>query len=303
MEKINNETKLSFGRIEKIMVVSLIVNIFLMGIKFIVGVIGTSGALIADGIHSFSDLTTDVIAIVGNNLAKRPADSKHPFGHGKTEYITSLIIGILIILLGFFLINEMMNNEITYPGTLVIVISLFTILAKLLLARFLVSKGKKHENNILIASGKESATDVFSSIVVLIASIAMQFIDKYQFLKYSDKVASVIVGLFIIKVGFDIVKENISKTIGEQITDKVYLNNIKDIIRHDQDIIEIQDLVILKYGPYLKLDGEVSMNKNLSLINAHKKIDVIEKRLKKYDQKINYITIHMSPYLEKGNNK
>ncbi|MDD2180985.1 MAG: cation diffusion facilitator family transporter [Bacilli bacterium] len=298
MKKENNKTKFLFGRIEKIIIVSFLVNSFLVGVKVIAGVFGTSGALIADGIHSFSDLTTDVIAIVGNSLAKRPADSKHPFGHGKTEYITSLIIGLLIILLGFFLIYEMMNGEITYPSALVIMVSLITIIIKLLLANFLIKKGKKYDNNILIASGKESSTDVFSSIIVLLASIAMQFVDKYQFLKYSDKIASVIVGLFIIKVGFDIVKENISMTIGEQVTNKEYLKNIKDIIINDSEVIEIKDLVILKYGPYLKLDCEVSMKSNLSLLDAHDKIDIIEDRLKKFDNKIIYTTIHMCPYIE-----
>lgn len=300
MKKTNSKTKLTFGQIEKIMIVSFFVNSFLVVVKIIAGILGSSGALIADGIHSFSDLITDVIAIVGNIFAKRPADNKHPFGHGKAEYITSLIIGLLIILLGFLLINEMMNSEITYPSTYVIVISLFTILTKLLLAKFLIRKGKKHNNNILIASGKESNTDVFSSMIVLLASIAMQFVDKYQFLKYSDKAASVIVGMFIIKVGFDIVKENVSVTIGEQVTNKEYLKNIKDIILNDPEVIEIKDLVILKYGPYLKLDGELSMQSNLSLLHAHDIIDVIEERLKKFDNKIEYITIHMCPFMEKG---
>lgn len=299
--KKNNKYSFSIGKIERIIIVSFIINTILVIMKVVAGILGSSGALIADGMHSFSDLTTDIIAIVGNNLAKRPPDSKHPFGHGKSEYITSLIIGLAIMLIGLLLINQMMNSQVSYPSLFVIIISLITILLKLLLAKFLVSKGKKYKNSILVASGKESNADVLSSLIVLISAIAMQFAHRYEFLVYSDKIASVIVGIFIIKVGFDIVKENISMTIGEQITDQAYIKNIKDIIFKDEDVMEVKDLVVLKYGPYLKLNSEVSMAKNLSLIEAHNKIDDIETELKKYDSKISYITIHMCPYIEEEN--
>jgi cation diffusion facilitator family transporter len=146
--KKNNKYSFSIGKIERIIIVSFIINTILVIMKVVAGILGSSGALIADGMHSFSDLTTDIIAIVGNNLAKRPPDSKHPFGHGKSEYITSLIIGLAIMLIGLLLINQMMNSQVSYPSLFVIIISLITILLKLLLAKFLVSKGK----NITIVS-------------------------------------------------------------------------------------------------------------------------------------------------------
>ena len=151
------------------------------------------------------------------------------------------------------------------------------------------------------SSGKESAADVFSSIIVLISSITMQFAGRYEWLKYSDKVASVIVGIFIVKIGFDIVKENISMTLGEQITDEDYLGETKKIILGNNEIVKIKSLVILKYGPYLKLIGEVSMKNDLSLLEAHNQIDAIEDNLKKHDNKIGYITIHMCPYIDENN--
>lgn len=296
----DNKLTFSIGKIEKVMIVSFFVNILLVAMKVIVGILGSSGALIADGIHSFSDLVTDVIAIIGNNFAKRPADSEHPFGHGKTEYITSLIIGIVIMLVGFTLISEMMKSQVTYPSQIVIIISFITIVTKLLLAIFLVNKGKKYDNSILIASGKESTTDVLSSIIVMFSAIAMQFADKYKILQYSDKIAGVIVGLFIINVGFGIVRKNISMTTGEQVTDEEYLKQINNIITNTADVIGIEKLVILKYGPYYKLEGDVILKNDLSLNDAHDKIDFIESKIKEYDEKITYITIHMSPHSEEN---
>ncbi len=89
--------------VTKTMVVSMIVNVFLSLIKIISGILGSCNSLIADGIHSISDLSTDIIAIIGNKLSLKPADNKHPYGHGKIEYLTSLIISIVILFLGFLL--------------------------------------------------------------------------------------------------------------------------------------------------------------------------------------------------------
>ena len=106
------------------------------------------------------------------------------------------------------------------PSTLVIIVTIITIILKYLLSIYVIKKGERHNNSILIASGKESRTDVISSFVVLIAAILMQFSDKLNLLKYSDVVASIIVGLFIVKTGFSIVAENMSVIIGKQENNK-----------------------------------------------------------------------------------
>lgn len=107
-------------KVTKVLLVSSITNIFLSIIKVTFGFIGKSKALIADGIHSFSDLATDLIAIFGSFLSLKPADKEHPFGHGKVEYITSLIIAIIIIILGLGLINNAFNKDITIPNLLIV---------------------------------------------------------------------------------------------------------------------------------------------------------------------------------------
>lgn len=90
---------------------SLIVNIVLVIVKFIVGIIGKSSALVADGIHSLSDLATDLVAIIGSKLSNKPADDEHPYGHGRIEYVTSIIIGIVILILGLTLVFNSKKNK------------------------------------------------------------------------------------------------------------------------------------------------------------------------------------------------
>ncbi len=220
-------------KITKVMVISFITNAFLSLIKIIFGFLGASSALIADGVHSFSDLSTDVIAILGDFFSRKPADKKHPYGHGKLEYLTSIFIGVIIIILGLTIISTSINKGIVIPNALVIWVSIFTIISKLILSNYILKKGYEYENNILVASGKESRMDVISSVIVLMSIVLMQF--DVKILNYADIVASLIVGLFIIKVGFDILTENVSDILGEQETNKDYLNRINKIVMKNKN--------------------------------------------------------------------
>ena len=280
------------------MFISFLTNALLSTMKVVIGFFSKSSALVADGIHSFSDLITDVVALFGNVLARKPEDKKHPFGHGRIEYVTSAMIGIIVIMIGLFLIFSVVQKEIEIPSKIVIVVSLFTIASKFIVSRYLIRKGRELDNQILIASGKESSTDVISSIVVLIASILIQFEGYFHPFLYADKVASVIVGLFIIHTGFMILKENISNLIGEKESNTAYYEEVKNIILESELIHRIDNLIIMKYGYFYSLTVEVSMNSDLSLKEAHDEIEAIEQKLKQKNERTKYIHIHMNPYYE-----
>ena len=283
------------NKITATMFISVIVNTILSIIKIIFGLIFKCSSLIADGIHSFSDLTTDFISIIGNKMSLKPADKEHPFGHGKIEYITSVIIGIFILVLGFSLIIETYNNELVIPDLIVILVSIFTIILKSVLSMFVYNRGIKYKNNILIASGSESKTDVVSSIVVLISIILMQFSNKIYILKYSDLLATIIIALFIIRTGYNILKDNLSMILETQVEDEEYLEDIRKIILSEEEIIKIRNLYILINGPYYKLISDVNMKDDITLRDAHDVIEKVECNLKSFDDKIKYIFIHMEP--------
>lgn len=290
---------IKMNKITRVMLISFIVNTILSSCKVIMGSIAKSQALIADGIHSFSDLSTDIIAIVGNKLSLKKADDKHPYGHGKLEYLTSIAIGLVVLLLGLILIYNSFSNKNESTSVIVIVVSLFTILFKFLLANYVVKKGKEYKNNILIASGKESSADVISSIVVLLSAVLM-FFSKYNGLfKYADMIATIVVGLFIIRTGFNILKENISIILGEQETDKEYINNIRTIILASSLVKNIDSLVLMKFGQYYNLNCEISMEPELTLLESHNELEEIQKSLESYDSKIKYQTIHVNPYIRR----
>lgn len=286
-------------KVQNVLKLSFFTNLFLSILKVIVGFFGKSSALISDGIHSFSDLITDMVALFGNGISLKPADKEHPYGHGKSEYITSFVIGLVVLVIGLSLISSISNNEIFIPSIIVVIVSVITIIAKYLVSSYLIKEGMKHQNVILISSGRESRADVVSSIFVLISSILMQFSDKINILKYSDKVASIIVGLFIIRTGFKILKDSISMMLGEIENDEVILDEFKEIIYSYKKVKEIDELVVLKYGPYYRVTTEISMDANLSLLDAHNVAEEIEKTLKLRNPKAEYITIHINPFKDK----
>lgn len=278
----------------KALIKSFLVNLFLSIIKIVTGWFGKSSALIADGVHSFSDLMTDFVAIFGNRYAMKPADKEHPFGHGKIEYLTCLIIGFIVLILGFEIINSAFKEDIIVPSKLVIVVSMITIIIKFILSSYLIKTGKKHSNAILIASGKESSMDVISSFFVLLSSILMQFSSEIYILKYSNSVATILVGILIIKTGFNVLKENMSSILGEQEND-VNTKQMIEILKQQEKIKNIDSFNVIKNGPYFQITGEVSMDENMTLREVHDIIEEIEKNLKKQDERARYINIHVNP--------
>ena len=284
------------SKVTKVLMHSFITNIVLALVKIISGVIGASGALIADGIHSLSDMLTDVFAMAGHKLSLKPADKEHPFGHGKIEYITCIVIGFVIMVMGFTIIYNGIFDKPMVPNILTAIIGIIVIVAKLLLSRYILKCGKKYDSNILTASGNESLTDVISSVVVLVSILLSQLNGIFV---YADTVAMVIIGILVLKIAFNILVENFSSLLGKQVTDLNYIKKLEEIIFKESEIKEIENLIILKYGSIYQLNLEVSMDGNIILKKAHDVLDKIEDNLKKHDSRLQHVIIHVSPYSDR----
>ena len=151
-------------------------NIFLAVFKIVFGILGSSGALIADGIHSLSDMITDIFAGIGNIISKKPADYEHPFGHGNAEYLTCLVIGIIIAIMGINVINEGISKGITIPSVYVSLISLTTIIIKLFLWNTRSSCGRLKILNFTILKFKRIAGIGFILISAFAPSVWVRIV-------------------------------------------------------------------------------------------------------------------------------
>lgn len=279
------------------MIVSIVVNFILIVIKLVVGIISNYKSLVADAVHSFSDMSTDLVAIFGQWLAVKKADDKHPYGHGKIEYITSIIIGGFILALGIGLINSTITGNIApskYTNIALIVV-IITIILKYGLAKYVYYKGKIDNNSILLASAQENMADVLSSIGVFI-TITLSMLTKYvPIFKYADKVGGLIISLLIIKTSFNILRDNINAIIGEREQNQNVIDKIKNIILSISDVLSIDDLVVMKLGSYYQIILDVGLDSKMTLKDAHNVAHKIEKELIDSNLKIKYVTVHINP--------
>lgn len=285
-------------KMTKVLVKSLIVNILLTLTKFVFGIIYKSKVLVADGIHSLSDLATDVVSIYGSKLSLKPADNEHPYGHGKIEYLTSIVIGAVILALALSLLGNSLNAKNTIASNMVLYVTIFTILAKYLISRYILSKGVKYKSNLLVASGKESRADVISSAIVIITYFLSKLSSYSKIFLYSDTIGTFIIGLIILKTAYRILKENIVSILGEIEQDEEYLDKIREIILENSEVVNIEELNIIKYGHYYQANITINMDSDVTLEDACLVSDRIKKKLINKKTRISYAKISINPYME-----
>jgi len=236
------------NQIIKTSIVGIAANIFLSVFKAVVGFLSHSIAIVLDSVNNLSDALSSVITIIGTKLASKPADKKHPFGHGRVEYITAFIIGIIILYAGITSLTESVKKIITPASpdyskiTLIIVFA--AVIVKILLGLYVLKNGKKVNSDSLIASGKDALMDSIISASTLIAA--------FVFIIWNISLEAwlgLIISFAIIKAGVETLKETISKILGERIEAKVS-KEIKATIRSvDKEIFGAYDLVLNNYGP------------------------------------------------------
>lgn len=285
-------------KVTKVLVKSLIVNVLLTLTKFVFGLIYKSKVLVADGIHSLSDLATDIVSIYGSKLSLKPADTEHPYGHGKIEYLTSIVIGAVILALALSLLGNSLNAKTTITSNMVLYVTIFTILAKYLISRYILSKGVKYKSNLLIASGKESRSDVISSAIVIVTYFLSKLSSYSKIFLYSDTIGTFIIGLIILKTAYRILKENIVSILGESEQDEEYLDKIRKIILENSEVVNIEELNIIKYGHYYQANITINMDSNVTLEDARVVSNRIKKKLINKKTRISYAKISINPYME-----
>src|SRR5574344_183656 len=274
------------------MFISFITNVFLSITKVVMGVIGNSMALIADGFQTFSDLSTDLMAILTDS---KENDKNYPYEHSKRENVANLIVSLAIIFLGLFIIYKSQFKSILIPNILLIVISLFTIIDKFLIVKYLKKKSIKYNDEMIGINAKESRLDAISSIVVLVSIVLMNLSNNYEPLKYSDIIATIIVGIFIVISGFKVLEDSLTGLLGKVEVDLDYQTKLDKEVAKDKDVIRVNNSKIVKYGPYLLINIEISLDEDISLIEAESISKRVENRIKKYDKRIKYVIVHIEP--------
>lgn len=285
-------------KLEHVMRKSFFGNIFLVVLKIISGFLFNSVALIADGVHSVSDLLSDVFVILGIRHSLKPADEDHPLGHGKFEYVLSFILGLTIIFIAYNLgRNVIVNfNEVpTIPNEISLIVVVAVVIVKLYLSRYLIRKGKELDSEIISASGKESLTDVYSSVIVFVGILSVVFGEyfKVDWLLRGDKVASILIAVFIVRIGVEIIWEAMASLQGKAVKKEIndmYREKIKQI----DGVIDVDHLDMISYGPYYQVLVDIQVDAEITVKQGHDIAQAVSTFLNS-DEKINHVIVHVNP--------
>lgn len=273
-------------------ITGIIVNIILFVSKFIVGLLFYSISITGDAINNLSDAGSSIISLISFKMSGKPADSKHPFGHARIEYIASFAVSLIILLIGYeFLktsIDKILNpGEIEFSLVMIIILGI-SILLKLWLYRFNIKLGNSINSTVMHATAADSLSDVLSTLIVLISAVLSPMIG-FQL----DGYMGVVISIFIMISGIKILKETMDIILGQAPSDALTDHIISFIKRYD-DVIGIHDLVVHDYGPNRCFASvHVEVDAKADILQSHDLIDNIERDIA---QESNiYLVIHLDP--------
>ncbi len=271
--------------------ISIAVNVLITIIKLVYGIISGSVSLLADAIHSLSDVLSSVIVIFTFKFSTKGADAEHPFGHGRIENIASIIIATLLMVVGVeFLIDSV--QRIMQPKAIEIdkwgfILITLTIFFKEFLARLAIYLGKLIDSSPLIAEGHHHRSDALSTIIVVIGFIG----NNYGFV-YADGIAGALVSLFIFHTAWDLIKDSSQVLIGKK-PDPEIVKYIKELVSKYDNVLGVHDIVVHDFGQIYNIALHVEIPDNIDLVTAHEISDKIEKEIgKKYK---GHIIVHIDP--------
>lgn len=272
--------------------VGIVSNMFLCIMKILIGVFINSIAIIADGINNLADASSSVITLVGFRLAAMPEDEDHPYGHARIEYLTGLIVSVIIIVLGLQLlktsITKVINPEPMEFNYATVVILLVAIAVKVWQSFFNISTGKKINSVTLIATGTDSRNDVIATSAVLLSIIIYRLTD-WQL----DGIMGCVVALFITWSGIQLIRETSSPLLGEA-PDHELVDAILKGAESYEGVIGTHDLMVHNYGPGRSFASiHIEVDADCDIMDSHDIIDNIEKTLS--DQLKIHLTVHMDP--------
>ena len=276
-----NDLKVREKGIARTSLIGILGNVVLVGIKATIGFIAGSISIIMDAVNNLTDALSSIITIIGTKLSGKKPDKKHPFGHGRIEYITSAIIGIIILIAGITAIYESIlsiidhfkNGTMADYSTISLIIIGIAILIKASLGIFFKMQGKKYESDVLKASGTDALFDVLLSAGTLVGALVSRFANFYV-----EGYIGIVIGLFILRSGFEVIRGAVTYIIGSKF-DEDLANEIKLAISQVKGVHGVYDLILNNYG----------YNRYIGSVHVGVKDDMTAKEIQEIERAITYL--------------
>jgi len=275
-------------------------NAVLLIFKFVAGILGNSSAMIADAVHSLSDFVTDLLVLVFVSISAKPQDESHDYGHGKFETIASFLIGLALVAAAIgIIVSGMMKlwdwwggAQLEPPGWIAFWAAMLSILIKELLYQYTARRGRVLDSQVMIANAWHHRSDALSSIgAALGIGLAIWLGQRWTVL---DPVASVVVGLMLVKVAYELLKMTMGE-LTEQSLPAETEQEIEQIIHSFPDVREPHNLRTRRIGNRIAIEAHVRMDGQLPLNTVHERATTIERKLKERFGQKTHVTLHMEP--------
>ena len=275
-------------------------NAALLTFKFIAGVMGHSSAMIADAVHSLSDFVTDLLVLVFVSISAKPQDQSHDYGHGKFETIASFLIGLglvaaamgIVVSGGMKLLTWLGGGQLETPGWIALWAALLSIAVKELLYQYTARRGRQLDSQVMIANAWHHRSDALSSVgAALGIGLAILSGQRWAVL---DPVASIVVGLMLVRVAYGLLKSSTGELTERSLPAETE-EEIEAIIRSFADVQEPHNLRTRRIGNRIAIEAHVRMDGRLSLNTVHERATTIERKLKQRFGSRTHVTLHMEP--------
>lgn len=271
-------------------------NVFLIIIKLAIGAAIKSSALIADGVHSVSDLATDFVVLIGTKLSHRPPDETHPYGHSKLETIACQIIGLVLLVAGLGFVwsaaSSVFKGKTNYPGVLVLIVAAICVIIKEILFFLTRKVSRTTHSPVLYANAWHHRSDSFSSLAVLVGGAA-----SLLGWGHADHAATIVVGFMITAVAGKILYEGLIE-LSEHSADQESIQVIRNVLSETEDVLQWHELRTRKLGAELFVDVHILVEPEMSVLESHNISMKIEEEIKKKLSRPVNTLIHVEPYGE-----
>ena len=274
--------------------IGLFTNVALTGFKFLAGIIGLSRAMIADALHSLSDILTTVVVYIGIQIGERSADEKHPYGHGNAETIAASLVALIIFGIGAYAgisaVLTIINKQFKAPLNIALLAALISIVIKESLFRYTIKVGRVSNNPAVEADAWHHRSDAYSSIAALIGISGAKLS-----LLYLDPLAGLIVSGFIIRIAARLINTNIRIMMDERPKTN-FINNIKDVVRKTEGVEKIDSIKVHRRGSYFTIDLEIAVDGRITVDEGHRVAANVKDNIRKRIQHIGDVMVHVNPY-------
>jgi cation diffusion facilitator family transporter len=276
--------------------ITILINIILTVFKFFAGIIGNSTAMIADAAHSFSDLYTTAIVMIGVKLANRKTDKEHPYGHERFECVTAILLSAVLVAtgagIGWAGMRQIIAGDyetMAAPGVIALVAAVITICVKAVLYAYKRGVAKKINSGALMADAWHHLSDSLSSIGGFLGILGARL-----GLPVLDPAAAIVICLFILKVAFDVFRDAVGK-MTDKACDEATEAQMRKLILAQESVIGIDILKTRLFGNRIYVDVEISIDGSDTLHNAHDTAHIVHDAIEAEFPEVKHCTVHINP--------